>query len=93
VLSINTYLETNVLGVFSIGYGRLGPTEARVGLIALNSAVALGLAPAISVNGLVISALDVVVLGTAAAMLAALLVRALRNLRQLARLEPPQTAP
>ena len=29
VLSINTYLETNTLGVFSLGYGRLGPTEAR----------------------------------------------------------------
>ena len=38
VLSINTYLETQALGVFSLGYGRLGPTEARVGLIALNTA-------------------------------------------------------
>ena len=33
-LSINTYLETQVFGVFSLGYGRFGPTEARVGLIA-----------------------------------------------------------
>ena len=31
VLSINTYLETQALGVFSLGYGRLGPTEARAG--------------------------------------------------------------
>ena len=31
VLSINTYLETQALGVFSLGYGRLGPTEARLG--------------------------------------------------------------
>ena len=30
-LSINTYLETQVFGVFSLGYGRVGPTEARVG--------------------------------------------------------------
>src|SRR3954462_2160720 len=44
VLSINTYLETQALGVFSLGYGRLGPTEARVGLIGVNTALALGLA-------------------------------------------------
>ena len=31
VLSINTYLETQAFGVFSLGYGRLGPTEARLG--------------------------------------------------------------
>ena len=42
MLSINTYLETQALGVFSLGYGRLGPTEARLGLIALNTALALG---------------------------------------------------
>ena len=41
-LSINTYLETQVFGVFSLGYGRVGPTEARVGLIALNLALLAG---------------------------------------------------
>ena len=34
-LSINSYLETQALGRFTLGYGRLGPTEARIGLIAL----------------------------------------------------------
>jgi phosphatidylglycerophosphate synthase len=95
VLSINTYLETNTLGVFSLGYGRLGPTEARVGLVAINTLLALGLAPEISVLGLGITALDVAVLGIAALMVGALLVRAFGNLRELARLEPPrpQAAP
>jgi phosphatidylglycerophosphate synthase len=95
VLSINTYLETNTLGVFSLGYGRLGPTEARVGLIVLNTLLALGVLPAITVLGLGAGALDVAVLGIAALMLVALLVRASRNLRELARLEPPrpQAAP
>ena len=41
-LSINSYLETQALGRFSLGYGRLGPTEARLALIALLAAVALG---------------------------------------------------
>jgi phosphatidylglycerophosphate synthase len=85
VLSINTYLETHALGVFSLGYGRLGPTEARVGLIAINTALTLGIAPVVA--GL--SVLDVALLGLAAAMIGALAVRAFRNLRELARLEPP----
>jgi archaetidylinositol phosphate synthase len=91
VLSINTYLETNTLGVFSLGYGRLGPTEARVGLVAINTVLALGVVPTALGMGL----LDFVVLGIAALMLGALLVRAFRNLRELARLEPPrpQAAP
>ena len=41
-LSINSYLETQALGRFSLGYGRLGPTEARLGLIALLRAVGAG---------------------------------------------------
>jgi phosphatidylglycerophosphate synthase len=85
VLSINTYLETHALGVFSLGYGRLGPTEARVGLIAVNTALAFGVVPAVA--GM--SVLDFAVLGVAAAMVGGLCVRALRNLRELARLEPP----
>jgi archaetidylinositol phosphate synthase len=90
VLSINTYLETQALGVFSLGYGRLGPTEARVGLIAVNTALALGIAPALSLAGLDMSVLDLAGLAIAGAMLAGLTVRAARNLRELARREPPQ---
>src|SRR4051812_20576757 len=95
VLSINTYLETNTLGVFSLGYGRLGPTEARLGLVAINTLLALGVLPAISALGLGVTVLDVAVLASAALMLGALFARAFRNLRELARLEPPrpQAAP
>jgi archaetidylinositol phosphate synthase len=88
VLSINVYLETNVLGVFSLGYGRLGPTEARLGLIVVNTLLALGLASAVSVLGLGVTVMDVVGLGLAALMLGGLGVRAARNLRELARREP-----
>jgi archaetidylinositol phosphate synthase len=88
VLSINTYLETNVLGVFSLGYGRLGPTEARLALIVVNALLALGLAPAASIFGLGVTVLDVIGLGVAALMIVALAGRATRNLRELARREP-----
>jgi phosphatidylglycerophosphate synthase len=93
VLSINTYLETHTLGVFSLGYGRLGPTEARLALIAVNTLLAMGLLPAISAFGLGVTALDVVALGAATAMLVALGIRAARNLRELARREPPAGRP
>jgi archaetidylinositol phosphate synthase len=83
-LSINAYLETQALGRFSLGYGRLGPTEARLALIALLGAVALGLE--VSILGLTL--LDVVALGGAAVMILALTVRALGNLRVLAAREP-----
>ncbi len=94
VLSINTYLETSALGVFSLGYGRLGPTEARIALVAVNVVLALGLVPSFSVAGLGLGVLDVFGLGLAALMLGGLAVRVARNLRELARLEPAgQTAP
>src|SRR5215210_1657684 len=84
VLSINTYLETQAFGVFSLGYGRLGPTEARVALIALNTALALGLGLEATVAGLDVSLLDAIGLGAAALMLGGLAWRAARNLRVLA---------
>jgi archaetidylinositol phosphate synthase len=80
ILSINTYLETHAFGVFTLGYGRFGPTEARLMLIAVNTALALGLIG----NGL----LDALGIGLAAVMIAALIGRAGRNLRRLAELEP-----
>jgi archaetidylinositol phosphate synthase len=80
ILSINTYLETHAFGVFTLGYGRFGPTEARLMLIAVNTLLVLGI-----VGG---GLLDLLGIGLAAAMIAALIGRAGRNLRRLAELEP-----
>jgi archaetidylinositol phosphate synthase len=91
VLSINTYLETQALGVFRLGYGRFGPTEARLGLIALNVALALGVPLGFEIAGVGLTILDVVVLGAAAVMLTALAVRAAGTLRILAAREPAAT--
>jgi archaetidylinositol phosphate synthase len=87
-LSINSYLETQALGRFSLGYGRLGPTEARLGLIGLLAAVALG--ADVSLAGLTL--LDLVALGAAAVMGLALAARAAGNLRVLAAREPYTTS-
>jgi archaetidylinositol phosphate synthase len=80
ILSINTYLETHAFGVFTLGYGLLGPTEARLILVAVNTLLALGLAG----SGL----LNLLGIGLAAVMIAALVARAGRNLKRLAELEP-----
>ena len=88
VLSINTYLETQALGVFSLGYGRVGPTEARLALVALNTVMALGAPLHFAVLGVGVSVLDVVALAGVVLMLAGLAVRAARNLRVLAEREP-----
>ena len=95
VLSINTYLETSALGVFSLGYGRLGPTEARIGLIAVNTVLALGLRAVVDDRRARLGVLDA--FGARAgggSCSAGLAVRVARNLRELARLEPAgQAAP
>ena len=80
ILSINTYLETQAFGTFTLGYGRLGPTEARLLLVGVNTLLALGLIG----DGV----LDVLGIALAAAMMLALLARAGRNLKRLAELEP-----
>ena len=80
ILSINTYLETHAFGVFTLGYGRLGPTEARLLLIGVNTLLALGVVQ--------FGLLDALGIGLAAAMIVALVARAARNLKRLAELEP-----
>jgi phosphatidylglycerophosphate synthase len=88
VLSINTYLETYAFGVFTLGYGRIGPTEARLALVVVNTLIALGVGLGFHVAGLGVTMLDLVGLGAAALALLALVVRAARNLRALAEREP-----
>src|SRR3954447_16188920 len=87
-LSINSYLETQALGRFTLGYGRLGPTEARLALIALLAAVALGA----ELSLLALTLLAIVALRAAAVMAIPLVARAFGNLRLLAQREP-YTAP
>lgn len=87
-LSINVYLESQAFGRFSIGYGFVGPTEVRVILIALNTALALGAGLDFELVDLRMTVFDLVGLAIAGTMIALLLGRAVRNLRELAREEP-----
>lgn len=93
ILSINIYLETITQATFRFDYGILGPTEARIALIALNTAaLVLGpnefSVPSITGRPLVMTPFDVVGILGALAMVGLLWRRLRRNLRVLAKLEP-----
>lgn len=89
LLSINVYLETYVHEEFSFGYGWLGPTEARVALVGLNT-VAVTVGPlSFAALGVGATIFDVAGAAVALGMLGLLAVRVAENLRRLARLEPP----
>ena len=87
VLSINVYLESFAFGRFNIGYGYIGPTEMRLILIALNTALALG-AGEFDLVSLALTPLDVVGMVIIAGMAVMLIGRAVSNLRELSRREP-----
>ncbi len=88
VLSINVYLESYAFGRFSIGYGLIGPTELRLVLIALNTALALHLGLDFTIGQLQMTVFDVIGLAIAGVMVVLLVGRVGRNLRELARREP-----
>lgn len=88
MLSINVYLESYALGRFSIGYGLIGPTELRLILMALNTALALHLGLDFTIGHLNMTVFDLVGLGLAGTMIALLAARVARNLRDLAKDEP-----
>jgi archaetidylinositol phosphate synthase len=88
ILSINVYLESFAFGRFNIGYGFVGPTEVRLILIAINTAVALGWGLSFHAFDLRLTALDLFGLAIVAVMCAVLIVRVTKNLRELSRREP-----
>jgi archaetidylinositol phosphate synthase len=88
ILSINVYLESFTFKQFRLGYGYLGPTEIRLILIALNTALALDLGLDFRLVDLNLTVFDVIGLAIAGVMIVLLVGRAFSNLRRLAREEP-----
>jgi len=92
VLSINVYLETYTFGTFKLGYSYVGPTEARIALIGVNTLLVLGAGLDFTLVDVGLTVFDVVGIGAAALMTALLGIRALGNLRKLAVDEPSARA-
>lgn len=88
VLSINVYLETQVFGKFRYGYGVVGPTEARILLIALNVVAILARGLPFNLFGFGMTVFDIAGVAAVLGMGGMLIRRVARNLRQLAALEP-----
>lgn len=91
VLSINVYLESQVLGDFRFGYGVVGPTETRLILIGLNTVAALVGPVPYTVMGVGATVFDLFGVLAVAGMLLMLGRRVARNLGHLAKLEPANT--
>ena len=84
-LSINVYLESQVFGVFQLGYGQIGPTEVRIILILANSLLLVGSGTEPNVLWTVANTVVAVI---SLGMIATLGVRFGKNLRRLAEMEP-----
>ncbi len=80
-MAVNVYLESSVFGVVQVEYGRIGPTEARLVLIVVNTVLALGVRPTVRVANWTV----VIVL---AGMALVFVWRLARNLSRLSKLEP-----
>jgi phosphatidylglycerophosphate synthase len=87
-LSINVYLETAVFDVFRLGYGPFGPTESRVILVIWNLGVVGAGAAGLDLTGALSSVIDAAGILLGVGMAAIMATRFVRNLRELARLEP-----
>jgi archaetidylinositol phosphate synthase len=87
-LSINVYLESAVFGVFKLAYGKIGPTEARILLVLINTGLVAGASVIGLVNGSFQLVANIGLGGIIAIMVLMLVVRFGKNLKRLARLEP-----
>jgi phosphatidylglycerophosphate synthase len=90
VLSINVYLESTVFGVFKLSYGRIGPTEVRLLLIVVNSALALAVQSPALLPAAIETVANRVLVVLLLTMVGLLVLRFVRNVRDLAKLEPQE---
>jgi len=87
-LSINVYLESTVFGVFRLAYGRIGPTEVRIILVLLNTAVLVYEATTATHSFSLTRAANWGMTAVLVGMIVVLVTRFAHNIRRLAKLEP-----
>jgi phosphatidylglycerophosphate synthase len=89
-LSINVYLESSVHGQFDLGFGIIGPTEVRILMAALNTALFAVVtwtgAEAVAIARVASGVVVVVCAGLAFALVSRFRI----NLIRLSRIEPPR---
>jgi archaetidylinositol phosphate synthase len=85
LFSVHLYLQTHVLGRFFMSFGKVGGTELRIVLAAVNLAALAW--PVIEVGGVAMRVFDVVGAAGGAGLACALLTSVARTTRELYRLE------
>ncbi len=91
LMSILTYIQTNVTGVFKISYGKIGPTEIRVLIITVNVFFYFGTNPPVDFSFVHIRLYDLVAAVVALLIFLYFLFFSVKQAVDLARLEPPRT--
>jgi archaetidylinositol phosphate synthase len=92
-LGILTNINTAVSGVYKISYGKIGPTEVRVFVIALNAVFYFASNPMIPMGRVSIFFFDAIVLSVAIAFFLYFLGFSLRRMMELNVQDPPKRSP
>ena len=92
-LGILTYIDTAVSGIYKISYGKIGPTEVRVFLLALNAIFYFASNPLIHMVGVSIFSFDAIVLCIAIAFFLYFLGFTCLRMRELNVQDPPKRNP
>lgn len=87
-MSILVYINTNVTGVFKISYGKFGPTEMRVIIMAINTAFYFGTNPLLTFGDHRIKLYDLVAVIVATLIFLYFAFFAIKQARDLAKQEP-----
>jgi archaetidylinositol phosphate synthase len=90
VVAVYTFVRTNVFGVLQIAFNGIGPTEVRIGMIFLNLRFFMARPEPIVDWWAPLSAIDLLILASAAAVLVFVAVSIRRDGQRLAAEDPPR---
>lgn len=93
MLCIYVFLCNHVTGRFQLTFLSLGPTELRVGLVALNGLMYFGLGAEFSVAGQHLSSFDAILVGDGLISIVLAVVNMLKVIKELEQEEPAAAAP
>ena len=89
LLSVLVYIRTCVRGEFTISYGKLGPTEARLIAMSANTLIFFIGNPIITLFSFPMTVYDWIALGIVGLLAIIIVSTTLRQVRVMARLDPP----
>jgi len=85
LLSVHVYIRTYVMGVFRISYYKMGPTEVRVILVLLNTAMFFAGIPKVEMLSMSFTLYDILMLAATGVMFVLFLVYSVKGAIQLSK--------